>query len=170
MQTPSKHPYNNQNFNTNHIGVSVPPGTLEEVVEWYGKHLGFRRLTSSSHEMGPGGKIYGSTLRKAKVAYLTTGNGVGFEIFEFIDPPTKAVDMNEWSLEEQYQRGGMFHLAITVPDPDRVCKECCDDGATQIGETIEERNGEKLLYLRDPWGMIVELLSCSWEQMNANAW
>lgn len=35
-------------------------------------------------------KIYGDNVHKVKVAWLTTGNGVGFEIFEFIDPPVKS--------------------------------------------------------------------------------
>ena len=57
-------------------------------------------------------RIYGTKLQKVKIAWLSTGNGVGFEIFEFIDPPTKSADeVNaQWSLEHQYQRGGFFHI------------------------------------------------------------
>ena len=97
----------------------------------------------------------------------TTGNGVGFEIFEFIDPPTKAASdiTKDWSLENQYQRGGYFHLGVTSPDPDAVAKEACKDGAVQIGETITMYDGERALYLRDPWGCVVEVLSCSFEQL-----
>ncbi len=115
-------------------------------------------------------KIYGTGLRKVKLAFLSTGNSVGFEIFEFIDPPVKGADeLNaKWSLEEQYQRGGFFHIAVTAPDPDAVADRACKDGATQIGETVTMYDGDKALYLRDPWGNIVEVLSCSFEQLMGN--
>ena len=115
-------------------------------------------------------KIYGGKLNKVKVAWLSTGNGVGFELFEFIDPPTKSAEeiTKNWSLEEQYQRGGYFHIGVTAPDPDAVAKECCEDGATRVGETIMAYDGETALYLRDPWGNVVEVLSCSFEQLLGN--
>lgn len=115
-------------------------------------------------------KIYGTKLRKVKMAWLSTGNGVGFEIFEFIDPPTKSADeINaNWSLEEQYQRGGYFHIGVTAPDPEAVAERACQDGAARVGETITMYDGEKALYIRDPWGNVVEVLSCSFEQLMGN--
>lgn len=58
---------------------------------------------------------------------------------------------------------------MTSPDPDAVAKEACKDGAVQIGETVEMFDGEKALYLRDPWGCIVEVLTCSLEQLMVGA-
>lgn len=109
-------------------------------------------------------------MQKVKIAWLSTGNGVGFEIFEFIDPPTKSSeDANaKWSLEEQYQRGGFFHIGVTAPDPDAVAERACQDGASRIGETITSYDGEKALYVRDPWGNVIEILSCSFEQLMGN--
>ena len=85
-----------------------------------------------------------------KLAWLSTGNGVGFEIFELIDPPTKSADeVNaQWSLENQHQRGGFFHIGVTAPDPDAVAEAACKDGATRVGEAITMYHGEKALYSR----------------------
>lgn len=143
----------------------------------YGKHFGFRRirddrLTDQSVDGtdAPIFKIYGNKLQKVKIAWLSTGNGVGFEIFEFIDPPTKSADdvKANWSLEEQYQRGGFFHIGVTAPDPVAVAEQACQDGASRVGETITMYDGEKALYLRDPFGNIIEVLSCSFEQLMGN--
>ena len=136
----------------NHIGVAVD--SVEKAAEFYSKHFGFRRIRDdrmtdrsvdgSDH---PIFRIYGDKLHKVKVAWLTTGNGVGFEIFEFIDPPTKsAKELNDnWSLEEQYQRGGYFHIGVTAPDPDAVAEGAVADGAVRVGETITMYDGEKAL-------------------------
>lgn len=159
----------------NHVGIAVD--SVDKAADWYSKHFGFRRIrndrtTDRSTDGGdsPIYRVYGSKLNKVKVAWLTTGNGVGFELFEFIDPPTKsAQEINSnWSLEEQYQRGGYYHVGVTAPDPAAVAKKCCEDGATQIGETSSHYDGETILYLRDPWGNIVEILSCSFEQLMGN--
>ena len=159
----------------NHVAIAVD--SVDKAAEFYGKHFGFRRIRddrmtdqAADGTDAPVFKIYGTSLRKVKIAWLSTGNGVGFEIFEFIDPPTKGADeVNaNWSLQEQYQRGGFFHIGITAPDPDLVAENACQDGATRVGETVSMYDGEKALYLRDPWGNVVEVLSCSFEQLMGN--
>ena len=58
---------------------------------------------------GPIFKIYGNKLMKVKTAFLVGGNGVGVELFEFIDPPlsTKA--------NFDYTKGGFFHMGKLKP-------------------------------------------------------
>ena len=115
-------------------------------------------------------RLYGNELKKVKIAWLVSGNNVGFEIFQFIDPPTKSAEelRDEFKLSNQYQRGGLFHIGVTIPDPDALAKVLCEDGAVQVGETLQMWDGETALYLRDPWGMIVELMSGGYEQVMAN--
>ena len=114
--------------------------------------------------------MYGDDIGKVKVAWLSSGNGVGFEVFEFTDPPTRSTeDRNrDWTLQEQFQRAGFFHIAITTPDPEAVCQKACEDGARQVGQTTPMYDGEKALYLKDPFGNVVELLSSSFEQSMSN--
>ena len=57
---------------------------------------------------------------------------------------------------------------VTAPDPDAVAEAACKDGAKRLGETITMYDGDKALYLRDPWGNVVEVLSCSFEQLMGN--
>lgn len=160
------------NHNINHIAITVD--SLDKAAEWYSKHFGFRRiapnLTIDRAKDGDEGvvfRVYGDSLQKARIAFLTSGNGIGFEIFEFVDPPT--VDAEEvkrdWSLQQQYQKGGVFHVAVTAPDPDAVAKRACEDGAMMVGEAISPREGERTVYVRDPWGLVVEIVSINFEHL-----
>lgn len=107
-------------------------------------------------------KIYDSKLHKVKVAWLGCGNSVGFEVFEFIDPPhTPKPDF-------EYNRSGFFHIGVTNPDPDAAAKWAIENGAKQIGVTCPMGGGESALYVSDPWGNVVEILSCSFESLLAN--
>lgn len=133
----------------NHIGISVPD--LDKAVEFYQEVFGFQKIrsdrVSSRAEDGPDApifKIYDSKLQKVKIAWLSCGNGVGFEVFEFIDPPHKKPDRFD------YARGGFFHIAITAADPDGIVKKATALGGRQQGETVT-MYGEKALYLEDPW-------------------
>ena len=107
-------------------------------------------------------KIYPSTLQKVKIAWLGTGNSVGFEVFEFIDP------QHQPDPEFVYNRSGFFHIAVTAPDVDAACARAVENGGKQVGETVDMGGGEKALYLSDPWGNVVEVLSCSFEHLMAN--
>ncbi|KAF2419705.1 Glyoxalase/Bleomycin resistance protein/Dihydroxybiphenyl dioxygenase [Tothia fuscella] len=155
------------NFVFNHVAISVPD--CDKACDWYQKVFGFRKIRSDrTTERAVDGaeapifKIYGDTLQKVKSAWLACGNGVGFEIFEFIDPKTIVPKPSF-----EYTRGGFFHIAVTTPDPDATAKMVIENGGKQIGVTVE-MYGEKALYVEDPWGNVIECLSCSYEQLMGN--
>ena len=54
-------------------------------------------------------KIYPSNLQKAKIAWMSCGNSVGFEVFEFIDPP------HQPSAEFEYNRRSSPFLILSLP-------------------------------------------------------
>jgi hypothetical protein len=139
-------------------------------VKWYTEILGFRNLRSSRATArketpdAPIFKIYDNALHEVKVAWLGTGNSVGFEIFEFINPPYKGPEGKAFD----YTRGGFYHIGITAPEPDVLCEKVVKAGGKKIGETVELYDGDTALYLQDPWGNVIEVLSCSFEQLMAN--
>jgi hypothetical protein len=107
-------------------------------------------------------KIYDSKLQKVKIAWLGTGNSVGFEVFEFIDPPFQPAP------DFEYARSGFFHIAVTSPDVDGAVKRVLEHGGKQVGETVAMGPEDKAAYVSDPWGNVVELLSCNFEALMAN--
>lgn len=117
-------------------------------------------------------RIYPSTLHKVKVAWLSSGNGVGFEVFEFIDPPHKPSSPRPPSSDSfDFARAGFFHIAVTAPDPEEVVTRAVQEGGRQVGEMVGVGKGgiEKAGYVCDPWGNVVEVLSCSFEGLLANS-
>lgn len=111
-------------------------------------------------------RIYGESLRRVKIAFLVSGNGVGIEFFEFIDP------VMSQKATFDYTRGGVFHIALTDPDPDALAAKVLAAGGKQIGPFVEPFGSldetDRAVYLMDPWGNTIELLSCSFEQLLAN--
>lgn len=113
-------------------------------------------------------RIYGNTLQEVKIAYLSTGAGVGFEIFEFIDPPPKPA-LHHFD----FSQAGLFHICITAPAVDDAVERVLAKGGRLIGEIVEvgkdlEGNMNKAAYVADPWGTVVEVLSCTFESLMAN--
>lgn len=99
------------------------------------------------------------------------GNSVGFEVFEFIDPPHEPLPPTPAHFE--YTRAGVFHICVTTPDVDDAVKRVISKGGSQAGETVHvgtEPDGTeiKAAYVLDPWGTVVEVLSCSFEGLMAN--
>jgi catechol 2,3-dioxygenase-like lactoylglutathione lyase family enzyme len=157
----------------NHIAISVPD--LDAAVEWYATIFGFKKIRSNRvtdrtlTSDAPIFRIYGDTLQKVKIAFLGTGNSVGFEIFQFIDPAHQACTTEEF----EYMRGGVFHICVTTPDVEDAIRRVKEKEGRQIGETVdlgEDLHGEmrKAAYVKDPWGTVVEVLSCGFEALMAN--
>jgi catechol 2,3-dioxygenase-like lactoylglutathione lyase family enzyme len=103
--------------------------------------------------------LYPAALQDVKVACMATGNGVGLEVFEFIEPKT-------YVPEESfvYQRGGFFHISVTDPDPDALVKRMIAAGGSQIGVTVRPVSEVKCVYATDPWGNVFEILDISFER------
>jgi catechol 2,3-dioxygenase-like lactoylglutathione lyase family enzyme len=148
----------------NHVAVSV--SNIELVVPWYTKVFGFQLINNTiTHikrsETPDAGifSIYPSNLNDVKIAYMATGNGTGFEIFEFLDPkPVKPAQ------EFEYQRGGFFHVCVTDAMPEELAKTVIKEGGKMIGK-MAMVGPYKCLYVADPWGNVVEILDTSFERL-----
>ncbi|KAM5354067.1 hypothetical protein ACJ41O_000717 [Fusarium nematophilum] len=104
--------------------------------------------------------IYGESLNEVKLAYLATGNGVGFEVFQFLDPGFRAN-----TVDFEYNRGGFFHVCVTDPDPDALADKVVRSGGSRQGDTVRVGGGVTCVYVKDPWGNVVEIMDSSFDRM-----
>jgi catechol 2,3-dioxygenase-like lactoylglutathione lyase family enzyme len=144
----------------NHIGLTVPD--IFAAIDWYGEVLGF------THVMGPRlleaeaaatyetPSIFGPRFGRALQAHLLTGNGIGLELFQFIDPPVQrpTENMAWWNV-------GVFHLCFTDPDIEALAERVAQTGGRQRVPVFEFIPGRpyKLVYCEDPWGNVIELFT-----------
>jgi catechol 2,3-dioxygenase-like lactoylglutathione lyase family enzyme len=150
----------------NHIAVSVPD--IEASVNWYTSVMGFQLIGNKIHHIKrteqPKAAIFGiypENLQEVKIGYMSTGNGVGFELFEFLEPESY---VPEQSFE--YHRGGFFHVCVTDHDPEALATKMVEQGGRRIGVMVDPvQKGVKCLYAADPWGNVVEILDVSFERL-----
>ncbi|MDW0201038.1 MAG: VOC family protein [Nitrososphaeraceae archaeon] len=75
----------------NHIAISVPD--LEKGTKWYQEVMGFTVVRGPA-ELDINDKrvgnvlrnIFGSKFRRLRIVWMSSGNNIGFEIFQFIEP------------------------------------------------------------------------------------
>lgn len=153
----------------NHVGITVPD--IEKAIAWYGEVFGFRlimgprTLAPGAHSTAETRRIFGPEFKKALQAHLVTANGVGIELFQFVDPPTEIPENNM-----EYWKVGVFHLCFTDPDIEALAQKIADTGGKQRTPVYNFVPGtdRKLVYCQDPFGNIIELFSHSYEQTFAN--
>ena len=154
----------------NHVGVSVPD--IDAAIDWYSKLFGFvviaepaEVIKDGSHFDNLASNICGERFGGMKIAHMVTGDGVGFELFEFTAPkPERREDTME------YWKNGFFHIAITDPDVKGKVAEIVENGGLQRSDVLELFPGENVLvcYCEDPFGNVIEIVSHRYEQMLAN--
>lgn len=148
--------------------MAISVKDIEAVTSWYNEVLGFEVIGGRIFDIKRSEKpsaaifaIYGESLNEVRMAYMTTGNGVGFEVFEFLDPVFKANDV-----DFEYNRGGYFHICVTDPDPDALAEKVLQRGGSRQGVTVKVANGAATcVYVKDPWGNVVEILSVNYDRM-----
>ena len=99
-----------------------------------------------------------------KLALLTSGNSVGVEIFEFIDPPYKGLRNPVKFGPNVYAQGGFFHICFTVPDVKAATERAVSLGGQVCNEAAQPIEGIDAVYVQDPWGNTLEFLPIGWEQ------
>ncbi|KAH6867530.1 hypothetical protein B0T10DRAFT_611825 [Thelonectria olida] len=150
----------------NHVAVSV--NDIETVTKWYTDIMGFKtigdRIFHIKRSESPDAAIfaiYGDALNEVKLAYMATGNGVGFEVFQFLDPGFKKNDV-----DFEYNRSGFFHICVTNPDPHALADKVVENGGGRLGKGVLVAGGAATcVYVKDPWGNVVEILNASFDRM-----
>lgn len=129
-----------------HVGVVVPD--LDAAAAFFTEHLGFRPLREAT--LGDAadrlpetfGAPGGSSLR---VAFFETDGGT--------------VELLEWTGGARDVRApdavGTAHLALAVPDVDAAAVRL----GTVPGVTVFERHRRGFVYVRAPWGLLVQLVA-----------
>jgi len=153
------------NHVVNHIGLNVPD--LDAAVAWYATVLGFQVIRPAADVTAGQGsagmrfaQINGSRFGGARVAYPTAGNGVGIEMFEFVEPRTGRF-ADDW----EFWRPGIWHLCVTAPDVAALAAEIAAKGGRHRTKVLESPPGSglSLTFCQDPWGNPIELMNASFD-------
>ena len=76
--------------------------------------------------------IHGPRLKIMKMAWLSSANQVGFEIFEYVEPKA------ERRLDNfEYWKSGFIHICITDPNIEDLCKKISESGGKQRSKIWE---------------------------------
>jgi catechol 2,3-dioxygenase-like lactoylglutathione lyase family enzyme len=154
-------------LSVNHVGLTVPD--MDRAIAWYGDVLGFRliyrRMLEYRPEVPEVREVFGERFRKADQAHLLSANGVGIELFQFIDPPVRPPADNF-----AYAETGLFHLCVTEPDIDDLVARIVAHGGKQRTGIRAFLPGRpyKLAYCEDPFGNIIEAFSHSYAEVFGN--
>jgi len=160
----------NHPMRMNHIGISVPD--IEAATRWYVDVLGCYLLVPPTDARNDGshfGKvvkdIFDKRFEHVMMAHLSTADGVGIELFQFVEPKTE-VPANTF----EYWRGGIFHFCLTAPDVDAVARRIGEHGGKVMSKVwkLWANKEYEVVYCQDPWGTIVELCSHPYEQFWSN--
>jgi len=105
--------------------------------------------------------IFGEEFGGLKIAHLSTADGVGIELFQFIKPKTYVPD-NTFD----YGRTGIFHICITAADIATTAAQIEANGGKLTSKIwrLFSNKDYKVCYCRDPWGTVIELNSHSYLQ------
>jgi catechol 2,3-dioxygenase-like lactoylglutathione lyase family enzyme len=151
----------------NHVGMTVPD--LDRAIDWYSAVLGFqliyRRTLGHRPAVPEVREIFGPRFGRARQAHMLGANGVGLELFQFLDPPVVVPQDNF-----RYYETGIFHFCVTDPDLEGLVARILEHGGrqrTKIWQFLEGRP-YRLVYCEDPFGNIIEALSHSYAETFAN--
>jgi lactoylglutathione lyase family protein len=147
-----------------HIGISVPD--VEKAVEFYSSVMGWYQIMKptviTEEAETPIGQmcidVFGKGWGSFKIAHMSTGDKIGVEMFEFTN--------NERPKDFEYWKTSTFHFCVQDPDIEGLVKKIVDHGGKQRMPIREYYPGEKpykMCYVEDPFGLIFEVYSHSYE-------
>jgi lactoylglutathione lyase family protein len=148
-----------------HIGITVP--NIEKAVKFYTEVMGFYvimepTVVKEENETAIGQMcidVFGEGWGTFKIAHLSTGDKIGFELFEF--PESK-------NLKPTFEpfKTGLFHFSVQDPDVEGLVKKIVEAGGKQRMPIREYYPGDKpyrMCYVEDPFGTVFEIYSHSYE-------
>ncbi len=154
-----------------HVGITV--ADLDQTAAWYEAVFGFERIgppveirARDGHSGVVARDVFGPRFGSLRQAHLATANGVGIELFEFLEPGTEARGPCF-----DYWRTGISHLCLTSPEPAALARRVAQAGGRRrTSRTWPIFPGEPYLtcFCEDPSGNVIELYSHSHERTYSN--
>ena len=156
----------------NHVAVSVTDINL--AVKWYHEVMGFTVLMGpveisaeppDTHIAKVASNIFGTKMKKMLLCHMSSGNGVGFEIFQFVEPKAELRKDNF-----EYWKNGFYHICVTDPKIEELVERIASYGGKKRSEIFElvPGSGRKISFCEDPFGNIIEIYTHSYEQNWSN--
>lgn len=154
----------------NHVGVTVPD--IDAAFAWYQDVLGCYPQVSPGEVTDDGTyfgnlvkNLFGDRFEGMRIAHLTTADGIGIELFEFLGPATEVPDETF-----AYWRTGIFHFCLTVPDVQTTATAIEAAGGRQLSKVwrLFDNKDYEVAYCQDPWGTVIELCNRSYTLVWAN--
>jgi glyoxylase I family protein len=121
-------------MNIEHIAVNVADPVA--VADWYVQHLGLRVVRKGE------GPVFGHFL-------ADSAGRVVLEIYHQNAPVPDYAGMDPF----------VFHIAFITSDVEREQSRLIAAGAAAVGDINRAANGDVLAFLRDPWGVTLQLAS-----------
>jgi catechol 2,3-dioxygenase-like lactoylglutathione lyase family enzyme len=149
-----------------HVGITVPD--LDAAVDWYSSVLGLEVLSASTDLRRTGGyegaaaaAVFGDKFERMRVAHLSAANGVGVELFEFVQPAVEAT-------REDYRHAGPIHVCLEASDVEAAADLVIEAGGSPITAgawDVAEGGPYRFSFCRDPWGNVIEFHSHPFEEI-----
>lgn len=149
----------------NHVGMTVTD--LDAALAWYCDVLGFTVMTQPV-EMATDDPILGESLedmlgpqvKRFRMAHLQTGNRVGIQVYEFIDPKPE-----QTSGDMPYWRTGFSHICVTHNDIEGLSAKIAARGGrrSKVWAVLKDKP-YAASYCADPWGNVIEINSHGYEE------
>lgn len=148
-----------------HIGITVPD--LDKAVEFYTKAFDLYLLMPPSEVLQDNSAIgemcddvFGAGWGRFRIAHLSTGDGVGIELFEFPSTDDTPPPFDYW-------KPGIFHFCLQDSDLENRVKRIEALGGKQRMQQVRyyypDQKPYRMVYCEDPFGNLVELYSHSYE-------
>jgi lactoylglutathione lyase family protein len=148
-----------------HIGITVPD--LDRAVEFYSRCFDLYVImppTTIHHDESAIGQmcddVFGAGWGSFRIAHLSTGDGIGIELFEF---PKTEPEKRPF----EYWRPGLFHFCLQDEKLEERVKLIESMGGRQRMQRVRHyypgQKPYRMVYVEDPFGNVFELYSHSYE-------
>lgn len=151
--------------NFSHIGITVP--NLEDAITFYTEVMNWYVIMEPSdvieeHSTAIGQMcidVFGTGWGSFRIAHISTGDGIGIELFEFKQNDKLHHTFNPYQT-------GIFHFSVQDPNIEALAANIVAHGGKQRMPIREYYPGEKpykMVYCEDPFGNIIEIYTHSYE-------
>lgn len=148
-----------------HIGITVPD--IRKAVKFYSEVMGWYIIMEPSivkkeNETAIGQMcidVFGEEWNVFEIAHMSTSDGIGIELFSFPHGNKKAPEFNPFNT-------GLFHFCVQDPDIENLTQKIVEYGGKQrmpIREYYPNEKPFKMVYVEDPFGIIFEIYTHSYE-------